>query len=129
MKTKNFLVSGVAGGITDFLLGWLFYGILFTNKFPQPDESNGMIFIALGCLAVGFFISYIYNKWAQITTLVTGAKAGAVIGFFMALISSFFNMAMQAEVNYELFAIELFISVVMTAIVGAVIGLVNGKLE
>ena len=47
----------------------------------------------------------------------------------MALISSFFNMAMQAEVNYELFAIELFISVVMTAIVGAVIGLVNGKLE
>jgi len=31
MKTKNFVVSGLAGGIADFLLGWLFYGIIFNN--------------------------------------------------------------------------------------------------
>ncbi len=29
MKTKNFLVAGIAGGIVDFLLEWLFYGIIF----------------------------------------------------------------------------------------------------
>jgi len=127
MKTKTFVVAGLVGGIVDWLLGWLFYGIIFTDN-PQPDESNGMLFIALGCLAVGFFISYIYNKWAQITTLVTGAKAGAVIGLFMGLIANLFNLAMLAEINYELFAIDMFISIVMTAVVGAVVGLVNGKL-
>ncbi len=46
MKTKNFLVAGLAGGITDFLLGWLFYGIIFKDTFPQPEESsNTMIMI------------------------------------------------------------------------------------
>ena len=39
MKTKNFLGSGVAGGITNFLLGWVFYGTLFKDYFPAPEES------------------------------------------------------------------------------------------
>ena len=79
MKTKNFLVSGIVGGIVDFLLGWLFYGIIFINTFPQPEEnSNTMIFIFLGCMTFGLFVSYSGTKGAQRTTARTGAKAGAV---------------------------------------------------
>jgi xanthine/uracil permease len=39
MKTKNFLVSGIVGGIVYFLLGWLFYGFLFKDFFPPQEES------------------------------------------------------------------------------------------
>lgn len=129
MKTKNFLVAGIVGGIVDFLLGWLFYGIIFKNTFPQPEEnSNTMLFIFLGCITFGLFVSYIYTQWAQISTAATGAKAGAIIGLFVGLFYNFFNMAMDSEAVLNLAALDVVISVVMTAIIGAVIGLVNGKM-
>ncbi len=129
MKTKNFLVSGIVGGIVDFLLGWLFYGIIFANTFPQPEESsNTMIFIFLGCLFFGLFIAYIYTKWAQITTFMTGLKAGAIIGLFVGIYYNFFNLAMNTTSTMELAALDVGISVVMTAVIGGVIGAVNGKL-
>lgn len=129
MKTKNFLVSGFAGGVANFLLGWLFYGILFKDTFPQPEESNNtMLMIFLGCLAFGLFMAYIFTKWAQITTAVTGAKAGAIIGLFLGLYFDFFQMAMNSDATAQLFAIDVALSIVIGAIVGAVIAAVNGKL-
>ncbi|MGC6431010.1 MAG: DUF1761 family protein [Jejuia sp.] len=129
METKNFLVSGIVGGIVDYLLGWLFYGILFANVFPQPEESGStLIYIFLGCMTFGLFMSYIYNHWAQIATAATGAKAGAIIGLFMGLFYNFFNMAMVPGMELHLAAIDVGISIVMTTIVGAVIGAINGKL-
>ena len=129
MKTKNFLVAGIVGGIVDFLLGWLFYGILFVNVFPQPEESSQtMVFIFLGCLTFGLFVSYIYNHWAQISTAATGAKAGAVIGLFIGLFYNFFNLAMNSEITYQLAALDVVISIVMSSIIGAIIALVNGKM-
>jgi hypothetical protein len=130
MKTKNFLISGLAGGIVDFLLGWLFYGILFKDYFPAPAEESTqtMILILLGCITFGLFVAYIFTKWAQITTAATGAKAGAIIGLFLALFMNFFNMAMNTEATTQMFAMDVGVSIVMSAIVGAVIGAVNGKL-
>ncbi|GGD24133.1 DUF1761 family protein [Hyunsoonleella pacifica] len=129
MKTKHFLVSGIVGGIVDFLLGWLFYGIIFIDTFPQPEESGQtMLFIFLGCLTFGLFVSYIYNRWAQITTAATGAKAGAIIGLFIGLFYNFFNIAMYPEFTFQLAALDVGISIVMTTIIGAAIGAINGKL-
>ena len=129
MKTKNFLVSGIVGGIVDFFLGWIFYGMLFNDFFPQPEKnSNAMVMIFLGCVTFGLFIAYIYTKWAQISTAITGAKAGAVIGLFIALFSNFFNMAMTTDGSIQTAALDVGIGIVMTAIIGAVIGVINGKL-
>ncbi len=129
MKTKNFLTAGIVGGIVDFLLGWLFYGIIFINVFPQPEESSQtMLYIFLGCLTFGFFVSYIYMQWAQISTAATGAKAGAIIGLFIGLFYNFFNLAMIPDVTLQLAALDVGISIVMTTIIGAVIGLINGKM-
>ena len=40
MNVKNVSVSGLVGGIVNFLLGWLFYGMLFKDSFPQPEETS-----------------------------------------------------------------------------------------
>lgn len=129
MKTKNFIISGIAGGIADFLLGWLFYGILFKDSFPQPEESgNTMLLIFLGCLTLGLLLAYIFTKWAQITTAATGAKAGLVLGLFLGLYFDFFNMAMSSQATIQMFALDVAITAVMTAIVGAIVGAINGKL-
>ncbi|MCF7561353.1 DUF1761 family protein [Sabulilitoribacter multivorans] len=130
MKTKSFLIAGVVGGIADFLLGWLFYGMIFKNTFPQPDEnSQAMLFIFLGCLTFGLFVSYIFTQWAQISTAVTGAKAGAIIGLFVGLFHHFFDLAFNPDAAFGLVAIDMAISIVMSAIIGAVIALVIGKTQ
>jgi hypothetical protein len=128
MNVKNFLVSGIVGGIVEFLLGGLFYGILFKNSFPTNGNEN-MLFIFLGCITFGFFVSYIFTKWAGISNVATGLKAGAVIGLFISLYSNFFMNSMTAEVNYQTMGLDVAITVVMAALVGAVIALVNGKLK
>ncbi len=130
MNTKTFLIAGILGGIVDWLLGWLLYGILLIDYFPQPEQSTKtMVCIFLGCLTFGLFISYIYNKWAHISTALTGATAGIVIGLFMALNASFFNVALVKGVTYGMFALDVTVSVVLASIVGAVVGAISGKLN
>lgn len=130
MNVKNVSVSGLVGGIVNFLLGWLFYGMLFIDSFPQPEESsNTMVMIFLGCLTYALFIAYIYSQWAQIKTLATGAKAGAVIGLFTGLYFNFFNLAMNPEGTMQMAILDTAITIVMTAITGAVIGMILGKLD
>ncbi|MDI5949452.1 hypothetical protein [Flavobacterium yafengii] len=128
MNVKFFLVSGIVGGIVQFLLGWLFYGILFKNSFPSDGNEN-MLFIFLGCMTFGFFVSYIFTKWAGISNAATGLKAGAVIGLFMSLYSNFFMNSMTSEINYQTMGLDIVITIVMAALVGAVIALVNGKIK
>jgi uncharacterized membrane protein len=130
MKTKNFLMSGLAGGITYFLLGWLFYGMLLVDVIPQPPEQGAehMFLIFLGSITFGLFLAYIYTKWALISTAATGAQAGAVIGIFLGLFWNFFNAAMSATPDYQNFAIDVVVTVIMSAVTGAIVALVNGKM-
>ena len=130
MNTKKFLIAGLIGGIVDWLLGWLLYGIALADYFPQPKQTFKTMFcIFAGCMTFGFFISYIYNRWAQISTAGTGAKAGAIIGFFMGVNASLFNVAMVKGVTYAMFALDVSVSIILATVVGAVVGAVNGMLN
>ncbi|MEO8235998.1 MAG: hypothetical protein ABI549_11335 [Flavobacterium sp.] len=128
MNLKNFIIGGIVGGIVDWLLGWLFYGIIFKDTFPSSETMN-MMMITMGCFTVGFFISYIFIKWAGISNIVTGLKAGAVIGIFMGLTSEFFGSESMATPDYKMIATGVFISIMMCACVGASIAFVNSKLK
>jgi hypothetical protein len=130
MKTKTFIIAGICGGITNWLLSWLSYGIILEDYFAQPNESKrAIIYLILGCLALGFFLSYFYNRWAQISTMSTGAKAGAFFGLFLALTTGFTKMAMDASLTTELFTLDIAVSIFITAITGAVVGFINHKVR
>lgn len=128
MNTKNFIIGGIVGGISQYLLGWLFYGILFKNQMPASEHMN-FLFIFLGCMTTGFYMSFIFNKWANIATLQTGAMAGGIIGLFSGLISSFFKFAEMPVIDYNYFMLDTFIMIAMQLVTGAVIGFVNSKLK
>lgn len=125
MNYTKFLLGSIVGGIVYFLLGWLFYGILFTNLYP-PSETENMLFIVLGSLSYGVLLSYIFNKWAGISTWMTGAKAGAIIGFLAALWMIFF-MYSGMEANYQNMILDAGLNIVIGAITGAAIAMVSGK--
>lgn len=130
MDVKKFIIGGIVGGIVDYLLGWLFWGKLFKDNFPMPEGSQmNMLFIFLGCMTFGFFISFVFNQWANISTAVGGAKGGAIFALLLGLFSNFFGHSMELEPPMNMMALDIVLMIVCGAIVGAVIGLINGKMK
>lgn len=127
MKAKNFIISGTLAGIIYFLLGWLLYGIIFKDIFPQ-EENMKMLFVFLGCMTYGFFASFILNRFSVIKNPIIGLQIGAVIGFFSSLSMNLFLYS-TIPINYQTMAIDILIAVVTGACVGTAIALVNGKLN
>ena len=129
MNAKNLSLSGLAGAVTNFLLGWIFYGKLFYDSFPQPEEStNNLLLIFLGCLVFSLFIAFIFIQWAQIKTFATWAKGGAIIGLFMGVNYNIWAVIMDNR-DLQTFLLDTALSVVLTALTGAVIGWIVGKLS
>jgi hypothetical protein len=124
MNTKSFILSGIVGTIIYYLLGGLFYGLLFTDIYPQ-DTEKAMSFIFLGCLFYAFTFALIFNRWAQISSFVTGVKAGFLLGLLFSLSMNFFMYASMSVGSN--FLIQIAIETISAAILGGVIALVIGK--
>lgn len=136
MNTQKFLVSGIVGGIVSFFGGYLIYGLLLadffsknagtaTNVMRLPEE---MIWWAmmLGSICMGLLLSYIFNRWANITSLGAGASAGFVIGLLM---TAGFDLLMYGNSNLSNLTatcVDIVCGGVMGAITGAAVGMMNG---
>lgn len=127
MNVKNFLIAGIVGGLVDFLLGFLFYGIIFKDSYPETPDMK-LEFIFLGCITFGLLMSYIFIKWAGIKNPITGLTAGASIGFLYGLSTNFF-MYSNRPLDTQNFIIDVVISIIIGAGVGAAVALVNGKIK
>lgn len=123
---KKFLFGALAGGIVYFLLGFLFYGVLFKNIYPSSEEDH-MLFVFLGCMTFGFMLSYLLNKMG-VNDCKLGASRGAIFGFMLGLYSNFFMYSGMA-INYTNLVLDVIIMTVMGAITGALIGFVFKKLN
>ncbi|MFM9826923.1 hypothetical protein [Flavobacterium sp.] len=132
MNAKKFLVSGIVGGIVNFLLAWLFYGIVFESQFPIIEgEVMNMQMITAGSLITGLFIAYIFTKWAHINIWMTGIKAGAILGLFLGLYWNLFINVKKAteDINWQVFGLDTVLTIVMTALTGATIAIMCNKIK
>ena len=122
--TKKIFLSGLAGFVTYYLLGWLAYGILFTEN-TTGEES--LIFIALGCLFHALIFAVLFTCWADITTFSSGLKVGAVLGLLYALSWYFFMLTGSFDLMY--FLKEMVTNIVMSALTSGVVAYVGGKVS
>lgn len=127
MNVKKFILGGITGGITNFLLGWLFYGILFQNVYPENENTN-LNFIFLGCMTFGFLMSYILNQWNSVASIKKGIYTGITVGFLNSLSMDFF-MASNNPWNTTTFIADILISTIIGAFVGFVIVYTNHKIK
>lgn len=88
MNSNKFLIGALIGGIVNFFGGWLIYGMALHNAMMgymsegakamhRPDMNLFVTFIS--CLLVGVLLALIFERWAGIRTLQSGAMAGAII--------------------------------------------------
>lgn len=131
MNVKNFIVGGIVGGIVDFLLGWVVYGMLLKDTFPKPDGAGAenMMFVFLGCMSFGFLISYVFSQGEGISNMAAGIKMAIGIALFMALCNNFFMGMYQETIDVKLMAIDILASLVLATGVGAAVAMVNGKMK
>ena len=131
MNVKNFIIGGIVGGIVDFLLGWVVYGMLLKDTFPKPEGAGAenMLFIFLGCMSFGFLISWVFSQGEGVSNVMSGVKIAIGIALFMGLCTHFF-MNMYAEtIDCKLMAIDIVASFVLASGVGAAVAMVNGKMK
>lgn len=93
MKNKKTILAGIIGGVSLFLLGWLFYGILlagfmadnspfFDGVMQNPPH---MLPLFLGNLCMGFFIACMLGEWDSITEIGAAMKRIAIAGILIGL--------------------------------------------
>ena len=131
MNVKNFLIGGIVGGIVDFLMGWLIWGMLLHDTFPPPPGSGpeNITFIFLGCMTFGFLISYVFSHGEGISTCMSGIKMALGIALFMCLSTNFFRNMYTDTIDVKMLAIDIVASLVIAAVVGASVAVVNGKMK
>ena len=133
MDTKKFLTGTVVGGITYFILGFVFYAVLFEGFFQANLGSATGVFktddliwwsLLLGNFAGAGLLTYIFLKWAHISTFKSGLRAGAAIGFLMTLSWDMIGYGTGNMLNLQATLLDVVIGTIMTAVVGAAIGAV-----
>ena len=123
------LVGGLIGGVAFFLLGYLFYGLLFKDAMAactscqRPMEEINFLCLGIGNIFVALAISYIFSRWASVATFMGGLTAGATIGLLMAIGFVSINYATSTMFSGTTCMIyEIIIETVMWGIVGGLIG-------
>ncbi len=132
MNTNKFIIGGIIGGVANFLLGWLVWGILLMNFFNDHTSEvgkavmrgdNNQIWWALiaGNLFWGFVLSYVLSK-SGANSLGSGAKTGAVLSLLIAASINCFIYAFQNIGDTTSMAVDIVANLVVGGIVGGVIG-------
>jgi len=136
MDTKKFLVGTLVGGVAFFFLGYLIYGLALAGFFsshsaPTAGAMKSMESIVwwsliVGNLSSGALLSYIFLKWARISSFSTGASAAATIGFFISLSMDLIRFATQNLFDLTATLADVAVGTVMTAIAGGLVGAALG---
>ncbi len=136
MDTKKFLTGTLVGGIAFFFLGYLIYGLALASFFSShagaaSGEMKSMEEIVwwaliLGNLASGALFTYIFLKWANVSSFSGGASAAAAVGFFMSLSMDLIRFATSNSLDLAASLTDVVVGTVMAAIAGGAIGAVLG---
>lgn len=133
MNTKS-IVAGLLAGLTLFLLGWLVYGILLADMFAgmagtatgvaktEDEMMSSMHWLVIGQMALGFLLAYIFAKWANISTFSGGAKAGAIVGAFVAIAWDFTMLGTSNVSTLSSTILDVVVMIVLMAVAGGVAG-------
>jgi hypothetical protein len=130
MNNNKFLLGSLIGGIVAFFAGFILYTLVFKSMLADAcpgmastQKDPNMLALVIGNLATGTVLAYIFERWAKISTLATGAMGGAVVGALVGL--SFDCMMMGTSTTIDSWGcvcLDVVIGAILWGVAGAAIG-------
>ena len=129
------IIAALAGGVTMFLLGFLFFGLAFAEYF----RTNMVEYAGLAKDPPVFWAIFLFNlAWASIIAFVLGyagrggwaegAKVGVIVMFLLGLGA---NLDFFAFLNIHKSVTPMLVHILLISVIGgltgAVIGVVKGN--
>ena len=135
MAGNKLAFATLAGAVTSFILGYALYGVLLVGFFAANGgsatgvmkEPVNLVAIGLGQIPFALLMALIISRWGNAKSIAGGAKVGAMIGFLMALGMDVTMYGSSNLSNLTATLVDPFVSLLLSAITGAVIGLVLSK--
>jgi hypothetical protein len=133
MSTRAIL-AGIAGAIFAFLLGWLIFGILLMDYYNANTtqyaglmkEMPNLVLIFISNLIFGIWVSFIFERWAKVSTIGGGIVGGIIIGLPIYLYFDLFLIASMNLFNGTVVIVDVIANTVLAALVGGLIGFILG---
>lgn len=129
MNTNKILVAGLIGGVFSFFFGWLVFGILLKDMMPsgmasvmRPEADMIMWAMIVSNLVWGLLMAFIFVQWANISTWMSGAKAGAILGLLIATAYDMNFYAMSTLFTLQDVVMDIVMNTLFVAVMGAVVG-------
>lgn len=130
----RFLLAALAGMASIAVAGGLLYGVIFAGFFasnmPLADvvmkDPPDLAWVVLAHVPFGLLLTLVIS-WRGSTTARGGATTGAVLGFLMAASYDLSQYGTTRLWSLELTLVEPFITMVMVAVAGAIVGSVLGR--
>jgi uncharacterized membrane protein len=128
------IFAALAAAVTMFLLGWVLFGMLLMDFYKENSihyeglmkEMPNIFLIFVSNLLFSFLLSFIYSKWANISTFGKGFTYGLLIGFLIMTAFDMYFLAGMNLFNGKLIIIDIILNTLMVGIAGGVAGLVLG---
>jgi hypothetical protein len=82
MNVQKLLTGTIVGAVVALIMGYLIFGMALNSYMAENASAKAepdMLWLIFGHLAYGGLLTYIFLQWANISTPVSGAKAGAII--------------------------------------------------
>jgi len=135
MNFKKLFIGGIVGGILYFGLGYLVYGNLladFMHKHPgtatgvdRAMEDFQFLYLIIGNLTLGFLLAYIFVK-ANVNSMAAGLVTGGIVGLLLSVSIDTMMYATTNIISKTAMAADVAAMTVISAIVGAGIGMAMG---
>jgi hypothetical protein len=128
MTAQRFTTATVTGGITMFVLGYVFWGVLFMDFFmANTGSATGVMkevpvwwALGLGQLGWAALLTYVIGKGAA--GVGPGMKVGAVVLLLAAVGVDFTMLGTANLMNLTATILDMVLFTVVGGIAGAVIG-------
>lgn len=135
MNANKLLIGGIVGGVAFFFLGWIIYGMLLMNVMTECGGPGAAAIqkpmeywaIAISCLIYGFFIAWVFSRYAATPSVGTALQHGAIMGLLIAGTFDFSFYSMTTLLTMKGLLIDVAAYAVYTGLGAAIIAWVMGR--
>jgi hypothetical protein len=135
MSTNRFVLAALAGGIALFVSGFLIFGIAAADFYMANQgtavgamkETPDMLYLFVGQLGFGVFLTVLLAKWARVSGAANGFKLGALAGLLIGFSIDLTMYGVSNVMNLTASLVDPILVMIQMAIGGAVIGWVLGR--